>query len=95
MPTVHEMACSSTLLDFMLKPLEELDGGARAREREPSRPSKVGSFQDYVECVLERDRLAGVSLRGILRDRGTGNFYQKFLELKRSGPLESEFPKSR
>lgn len=78
---------STTLLDFIYRKTSE------APVEAPRRRSG-GVFQEYVEAVLKVKGAEGQRvLTRILRDRGPGNFYRKFLELKRTGPLESEFPR--
>lgn len=46
-----------------------------------------------MEHVLRVDDLEERALRRMLRDRGAAEFCRKFFESKRTGPLESEFPK--
>ena len=58
----------------------------------------MGSFQDYARAILKREGvLPEVNLRAVLRDPGTSNLYQRYLDFRLFGPLLSDtlFPGGR
>ena len=85
-PMLEEMLSSNpaaTLRDDTFDPSES----GRPDDREP-----IGSFNEYVEAVVAPG--ARVDFRKLLRDPGTANLYQKYLDLQLSGPRAkaSRFP---
>jgi hypothetical protein len=64
---------------------QQLRGAVRSKE-------VIGTFQDYARAILKQDGLQGVNLKAVLRDRGTGNLYEKYLDLRLFGPLGSVSP---
>lgn len=72
---------AATLRDETFDPSESV----RTDEREP-----IGSFNEYVEAVVASG--ARVDLRRLLRDPGTANLYQKYLDLQLSGPRAKGAP---
>lgn len=61
--------------------------------RRPGGNAKNELFQKYVEAILMEGGLLGVSLRSVLRDRGTRKFGCQCPNLD-LGPRESDFRKS-
>lgn len=67
--------------------------GMHARSKET-----IGTFQDYARAILKREGgLPEANLRAVLRDPGTSNLYQRYLDFRLFGPLllDAPFPGKR